>query len=180
MSTILSARNPYWSSQARTTIELMVAFEGLVDTHGELPFTASPHDPEPHGVELYERALAGEFGPVQDTPIELVRVQVMCIRGDRSAAATARIDELMTEYQTVQDAVALKMATDEQRKALPAVEAELNAQRAYRVKLAQLDTLPGYPLDFEWPTPPANPFVYEPPEPEGSSQDAPDDEAPKA
>ncbi|MCJ2374873.1 Tail fiber assembly domain protein [Pseudomonas caricapapayae] len=179
MSTILSARNPYWSSQARTTIELMVAFEGLVETHGELPFTASPHDPEPHGVELYERALAGEFGPVQDTPIELVRVQVMCIRGDRSAAATARIDELMTEYQTVQDAVALKMATDEQLKALPAVEAELNAQRVYRVKLAQLDTLPGYPLDFEWPTPPANPFVYEPPESEGSAQDAADDEAPK-
>ncbi|WP_426781106.1 phage tail protein [Pseudomonas syringae] len=179
MSTVLSARNPYWSSQARTTIELMVVFEGLVETHGELPFTASPQDPEPHGVELYERALAGEFGPVQDTPVELVRVQVMCIRGDRSAAATARIDELMTEYQTVQDAVALKMATDEQLKALPAVEAELTAQRVYRVQLAQLDTLPGYPLDFKWPVPPANPFVYEPPEPEALAQDIPEDEEPK-
>lgn len=176
MSTILSARNPYWSSQARATIELMVVFEGLEETHGELPFTASPHDPEPHGVELYERALAGEFGTVQDTPIELVRVQVMCARGDRSAAATARIDELVNQYEELQDAVSLDMATDDQRKALPAVRAEIDAYRLYRVQLGQLDTKPGYPLDFEWPTPPANPFVYEPPEPEAPAQDVSDDD----
>jgi hypothetical protein len=29
-----------------------------------VPFTASPNDSEPHGVDLYNRAIAGEFGPV--------------------------------------------------------------------------------------------------------------------
>ncbi|KPY99143.1 Tail fiber assembly domain protein [Pseudomonas syringae pv. spinaceae] len=176
MSKVLSARNPHWSSQARTTIELMVAFEGLVETHGELPFTASPHDPEPHGVELYERAVAGEFGPVQDTPLELVRVQVMCARGDRSAAATVRIDALVRQYEELLDAVALDMATDAQLAAMPALKAEIDAQRLYRVQLGQLDTKPGYPLDFEWPVPPADPFVYEPPKPEAPAQNVSDDD----
>ncbi|WP_122761463.1 phage tail protein, partial [Pseudomonas viridiflava] len=132
MSKVLSARNPHWSTPARTTIELMVAFEGMVDVYGELPFTASPHDPEAHGVDLYERALAGEFGPVQDTPLELVRVQVMCARGDRSAAATARIDALVNQYEELLDAVALNMATDAQLAAMPALKAEIDAQRLYR------------------------------------------------
>ncbi|WP_122447453.1 phage tail protein [Pseudomonas viridiflava] len=170
MSKVLSARNPHWSTPARTTIELMVAFEGMVDVYGELPFTASPHDPEAHGVDLYERALAGEFGPVQDTPLELVRVQVMCARGDRSAAATARIDALVNQYEELLDAVALNMATDAQLAAMPALKAEIDAQRLYRVQLGQLDTKPGYPLEFEWPVPPAVPFVYEPPAPETATE----------
>ncbi|MEE4820496.1 phage tail protein [Pseudomonas alliivorans] len=179
MRTVISARDPYWSNLARTTIELMVAFEGMVDIYGEVPFTASPKDPEPHGVDLYERALAGEFGEIQDTPIEFVRVQVMCERGGYSAAATARIDELSVALATLQDAVALNMATEDQLKAKPELEAELNAYRLYRVQLAQLDTVPGYPTSFEWPVPPASPFVYEPPEPEAPAQDVGKADLPK-
>lgn len=178
MSKVLSARDPHWSTPARTTIELRVTFEDTADIYGELPFTASPHDSEPHGVELYERALAGEFGPVQDTPIELVSVQVMCARGDRSAAATVRIDALVRQYEELLDAVALKMATEAQLAAMPALKAEIDAQRLYRVQLGQLDTKPGYPLEFEWPVPPAVPFVYEPPAPEPAAHEVGDDEQP--
>ncbi|RML74300.1 Tail fiber assembly domain-containing protein [Pseudomonas savastanoi pv. savastanoi] len=68
------------------------------------------------------------------------------------------------------------VATPEQQTALPAISAEIKAQRLYRVELAQLDTKPGYPLDFEWPVPPADPFVYEPPKPEAPAQDVSDDD----
>jgi len=30
----------------------------------ELPFSASPNDVEPYGVELYNNAVAGDYGPV--------------------------------------------------------------------------------------------------------------------
>ena len=32
----------------------------------ELPFNATPHDSMPYGVELFNRAIAGEFGPIID------------------------------------------------------------------------------------------------------------------
>lgn len=36
----------------------------IFDPMEPVPFTASPDDPEPHGVELYNRARAGEFGEI--------------------------------------------------------------------------------------------------------------------
>lgn len=33
-------------------------------TYGPIPFLAVPNDVEPHGVEIYNEALAGEYGPV--------------------------------------------------------------------------------------------------------------------
>ena len=32
----------------------------------ELPFTATSYDPMPHGVDLYNRAKAGEFGVIAE------------------------------------------------------------------------------------------------------------------
>lgn len=162
VSTVVSARDPRWADQAHTAIVLFVVFAGTKAIYGEMPFAASPNDPEPHGVELYERALSGEFGEVQEPTLEMVQAQVMCERGGLSAAATARINSLVADLDTLQDAVSMKLATEEQIAALPAVQAELDAWRLYRVKLAQLDTAAGYPMSFEWPVPPASPFVYAP------------------
>lgn len=58
MMNIISAHSPEFS--ANSNITLLATFEGI----GEVPFTASPDDPEAHGRELYARAIAGEFGPV--------------------------------------------------------------------------------------------------------------------
>lgn len=44
------------------SISLMVKFEEFSE---ELPFTATFDDVETHGVELYQRALAGEYGPIE-------------------------------------------------------------------------------------------------------------------
>lgn len=55
---ILGARSPHYT--AGGTVHLMVTVDGL----GEVPFIAAPWDIEEHGRALYDRALAGEFGPV--------------------------------------------------------------------------------------------------------------------
>lgn len=64
MLTIESARAPRWSDEAHTTIELYVTFEEYKATIGELPFTAHAADDVAHGRELFERAVAGEFGTI--------------------------------------------------------------------------------------------------------------------
>lgn len=59
--TIQSAHSPQYASQNEDFILLTVKF---AEFNEELPFGANPLDVEPHGVELFNRAKAGEFGPV--------------------------------------------------------------------------------------------------------------------
>lgn len=53
--------NLVWADEAHTMINMDVFFLVLNEA---ITFTASPNDPEPHGRELYARAVAGDFGPV--------------------------------------------------------------------------------------------------------------------
>lgn len=57
------AKNPQWSSEGNTTIDLVIKWESI---EFELPFTASPHDCEAHGREIFAAAAAGHFGAVVD------------------------------------------------------------------------------------------------------------------
>lgn len=61
MFTIEYAKNPVYSCPNNSTIALTVKFAEIDE---ELPFGATPYDPMPYGVELYNRAVAGEFGPI--------------------------------------------------------------------------------------------------------------------
>ena len=61
MLTIQSAHSPVYATADGTTISLQVKFE---EFNEELPFGATPHDPMPYGVELFNRAVAGEFGEI--------------------------------------------------------------------------------------------------------------------
>lgn len=61
MLTIESATNPVYGCPDGTCIVLQVKFEEFEEA---LPFGATPYDDMPYGVELYERALAGEFGDI--------------------------------------------------------------------------------------------------------------------
>lgn len=61
MFTIESASNPKYMSIDGTSIHLNVKF---VEFNQVLPFLAIPTDSMAHGVELYNRAKAGEFGVV--------------------------------------------------------------------------------------------------------------------
>lgn len=58
---IESVRDPRWSSEDGSTIDCLVKTNTLIH---EAQFTASIHDPEPHGREIYKRCVAGEFGEV--------------------------------------------------------------------------------------------------------------------
>ena len=71
MLTVEYAKDPVYASEDGQTIDLIVKF---YEFNEELPFGATPYDPMPYGVDLYNRAVAGEFGPiapyVPDVPVE--------------------------------------------------------------------------------------------------------------
>lgn len=58
---IVSVRNPQWANEDCSAINCLVKTNNLVH---EVPFTASPHDSEVHGREIYSRCFAGEFGEI--------------------------------------------------------------------------------------------------------------------
>jgi hypothetical protein len=59
--TIVSASNPKYTSADGLSIDLTVKFKEFLEP---LQFHAVSTDYEPHGVDLYNRAKAGEFGEV--------------------------------------------------------------------------------------------------------------------
>ena len=57
------AKNPQWSNDTHTTIDLTIKWENVTEP---FPFTASSTDCEAHGREIFLAAAAGQFGPVAD------------------------------------------------------------------------------------------------------------------
>lgn len=64
---IARARNPQWVDANHNMIDLEVDFAPLDEEW--LPYTCSPTDVVDHSRELYQRALAGEFGPIDNEPV---------------------------------------------------------------------------------------------------------------
>lgn len=62
MLTIENASNPVWNEN-KTAIILSVKFQ---EFNVPFDFGATPIDPMPYGIELYNRALNGEFGPIAE------------------------------------------------------------------------------------------------------------------
>lgn len=56
-----SVREPRWANREKSAIDCFVYFEHL---KSEVPFTASVIDVEPHGREIFDRCIKGEFGEV--------------------------------------------------------------------------------------------------------------------
>ena len=61
MFTLQYAKDPIYNSEDGQQILLTVKWE---EFNEEMPFGATSYDPEPHGVDLFNRAVAGEFGEV--------------------------------------------------------------------------------------------------------------------
>jgi hypothetical protein len=57
------AKDPKWANAEQTLIDITIKWDGIDE---ELPFTASPTDPEPHGRAIFATAQAGEFGPIAE------------------------------------------------------------------------------------------------------------------
>ena len=55
-------KNLSWVNQAHTTLVCDVTFEGL----GTVPFAPNANDCAAHSVEIWNRAIAGDFGPIAD------------------------------------------------------------------------------------------------------------------
>jgi hypothetical protein len=61
MLTLQYAKDPIWNNAEGNNIFLIVKWE---EFNEEMPFGATSYDPEPWGVDLFNRAKAGEFGEV--------------------------------------------------------------------------------------------------------------------
>lgn len=153
MLTVESAREPRWNVE-RTAITLLVVFAEHAATFGAIPFTASPEDNEAHGRELFERALALEFGPLLEPEAPALAQAALLTCARLTAVATTTINPLQTACDTLQDAVRLGLSTPEETAALPLKQAELDAWRSYRVYLSRIETQAGFPAAVEWPTAP--------------------------
>lgn len=61
MLTLEYAKDPVYGDDTGNSIEIIVKWEEFPE---EMPFGATPYDPESYGRDLFYRAQAGEFGPV--------------------------------------------------------------------------------------------------------------------
>lgn len=57
---INSAHSPQWADAAHTAINLRIVHS----EYGDIPFSAMPTDSEQHGVDLFNAAVAGTYGPI--------------------------------------------------------------------------------------------------------------------
>ena len=61
--TYTDARNPVWANTSRTLLDIEVNFDHMSEEY--VMFTATLDDVgEPHAIEIYNRAIAGDFGPI--------------------------------------------------------------------------------------------------------------------
>lgn len=103
MRTINSVRNLQWADYNRTVIDMEVDFDELDEEY--VQFTATLNDREAHGVELYNRAIAGDFGVIADFPIpdNIVGEEAMVIARKRRDQFLAETDyiEMPTKWATL-------------------------------------------------------------------------------
>lgn len=121
-------------------IGCQVTFETL----GTVYFVASIHDSEAHGREIYQRALHGEFGPIEDfkpyiPPEPTVEEKQAKVRGER--------DSLLLQLDSLISNPLRWAELDEQEK--------LNLSK-YRVELLNVPQQEGFPDSVVWPEKPAS------------------------
>jgi len=88
--TYTNAKNPKWANVGKTRINIEVNFDHLDEEY--VPFTADPLDVEAHCIEIYNRAVAGDFGAIADytPPADITGEDAMTmLRAERDALLTA-------------------------------------------------------------------------------------------
>jgi hypothetical protein len=127
---ITNPRNLIWSDESGDSVDLIVDIEGV----GEAPFTASKNDPEPHGRELFERAVSGEFGAIQDyvPPLPPTTEQL-------AYTAREKRNKLLDESDWTQ---------------MPDAPVDKTVWNDYRQSLRDITEQSGFPENIAWPTKP--------------------------
>lgn len=95
--TINSARNPKWAHYDHRAINLEVDFDELDEEYVE--FTAHPDDIVSWGPELYNRAVAGEFGEIAEfeVPVDVTGDDALAmIRSERDAILETDVDPIVS------------------------------------------------------------------------------------
>ncbi|MGO4003741.1 tail fiber assembly protein [Pseudomonas fluorescens] len=134
--------NPQWANAEHSAINLLLVTETLAS----MPFTATPDDSTNYGPEIYQRAVAGDFGEIADyePPTDAALLP----------AARAQLKRLMQDAGLVvaplQDSVDLGVATERQ------VE-QLSAWKFYRIELSEVPHQPEWPVSIVWPVVPMTP-----------------------
>ena len=67
--TLIGARNPVWFDSDQTMVELECKFShyadlGLTENDGYYKFLATADDTEPHGVQIYNNCINGDYGTI--------------------------------------------------------------------------------------------------------------------
>jgi len=126
---LIDAKNPKWVNAEKTYIEVEAKWQHL-ESEGYLAFGASANDVEAHGVDLYNRCVAGEFGTVADYVEKTDAEKWIDIRYQRNALLTE------TDYLALPD----NTLTD--------------AMKTYRQQLRDLPSTQSNPDDIVFPTKP--------------------------
>jgi hypothetical protein len=133
MFTIEYFKNPKFVDEACTRVDMIVKF---VEMPNEVPFTATPDDVMPYGVELLNRALSGEAGPVapwEPLPYEVVANMVK----DHRLNLLEQSDYIdLASYRATKS------------------PEHLAAWDFYRQQLRDVTSQSGYPYEVVWPTKP--------------------------
>ncbi|MEG0006590.1 MAG: tail fiber assembly protein [Aeromonas sp.] len=135
---IIQARNVTAGQGRDSELNMEVLFAHLP---AFVPFTALRDDIEPHGRELYSRAMFGEFGPIEEIPQPLpTEVEQQDRLNDKLKQAAAAMAPL-------EDAEKLGILSEAERE-------QLTAWQLYRVALYRLPQSNGWPVEVTWPEAP--------------------------
>ena len=130
---LITAHSPVWANIEHTCIDLKVSFAELPDI--DLPFTANPHDSEIHGRDIFNRAIAGEFGPIMEytpPPPPTQEQQAENVRIERN--------KLLMKTDWTQGADIPQNIKDK--------------WAPYRQALRDISLQDGFPFNVVWPVPP--------------------------
>lgn len=86
---ILNVTNPKWSDLEGNQIDVTVEAEGL----GLIPFTAHRNDTEAYSVEIFNKAVAGEYGEI--APYEEIAIPYDVLRRREYPSIGDQLDALM-------------------------------------------------------------------------------------
>lgn len=95
--TVNSAKNPKWANYGKRSIDLEVDFNELDEEY--VPFNADPNDIVSWGPDLYNRAIAGEFGEIAEfeVPADLTGDDAVNeIRAMRDAKLAIEVDPIVS------------------------------------------------------------------------------------
>lgn len=59
-----NVKNLLWLNEEKTAIGCLVIFPSISEDF--IPFAASSYDTTDHGIEIFNRAILGEFGDIQE------------------------------------------------------------------------------------------------------------------